>query len=169
MLEIFALPYLATTGLIGWLVFGPFFQLNETQPLSLSKVAISDLLAVSLPVGALFSFTRWLLPPESQSTWVQLIVFFSNLSFAAGSLITGLLLMPKKFQIPFLKRITVVGIIAPFGILTTAGWIVFLVWAGQYSVMLLAPAMLFIAALTFGLRLLTLWVCNTEVLAEANP
>jgi hypothetical protein len=162
MLEIFAIPYLGVTGLIGWLIFAPFFRLHQSEPLSRSRVAISDLFAMSLPVGILLSLAKWMTPVSNLSLLTQVIGIIATLAFAATTLTVGLFLIPKTFEVTFLKRIAVVGIIAPFGILLTVAWIGILTWACIYSVMYLAPAMIAVAAITFGLRMLTLWVCEAE-------
>jgi hypothetical protein len=90
------------------------------------------------------------------------MVVASALLFAVIALTAGLFLVPKTFQVTFFKRMAVVGIIAPFGLLLTIGWIGFLIWASTYSIMYLAPSSIAIAAATSGLRILGVWVCQAE-------
>ncbi|MEM6978290.1 MAG: hypothetical protein AAF539_01400 [Planctomycetota bacterium] len=162
MLEIFALPYIFVSGVIGWAIFEPFVRVEKSESLSLAKVAITDLLAIAVPVSVLFLSARWMMPENILSFWVQSIVIMSALLFAATALAAGLFLVPKAFQVTFLKRMIVVGIIAPFGILLTVGWIGLLVWACIYSIVYFAPTSIAIAAATFGLRVLALWVCQMD-------
>jgi hypothetical protein len=162
MLEIFALPYFAISAVIGWVIFQPFFRTEESESLSLTSITISDLLALSLPVGILFLSARWVMPDSILSLSVQAIVVAIALLFGAVALTVGLFLVPKKFQVTFLKRMAVVGIIAPFGILLTVGWIGLLIWAGTYSILYLVPSSIAIAAATSGLRMLGSWVCRAE-------
>ena len=172
MLEIFALPYFAVSGLIGWIIFAPFFRIEESESLSRANVTISDLLAISLPVSVLFASTRWIVPADVQSPVIQAIVVVGALLFALTALTVGLFLVPKKFQVTFMKRMATVGIIAPLGILLVVGWIGFLIWACTYSMLYLPPSMIALAAATAGLRVLGLWVCqeDTQVIERAtNP
>lgn len=161
MLEIFALPYFVVSGVIGWAIFTPFFRANDSE-LSSVSVAISDLLALPLPVSFVLLTSRWAIPAGSRSPMVQVFVLVSALVFAAMTLAASLFLVPQKFPISFLKRVITVGIIAPFGILLTIGWIGVLVWACVYSIVYLVPVMGLIALVTFGLRLLSLWACRPE-------
>lgn len=159
MLEIFGIPYLGVTGVIGWLIFAPFFQSHEA-PLSFpTRVTISDLLTLPLTMGVFFSFAGWLVPLRTQSLLLQSSVMVIGLLFSVATLTLGLFLLPENNGTS-LKRITVVGLIAPLGGLLTFAWVGFVVWVSTYSVMYLVPAMIVIAALTFGLRTLTLWVCK---------
>ena len=162
MLEIFALPYFLISGLIGWAIFAPFFRINESESLSCANVTISDLLAISLPVSVIFLSANRMMPVSILSLSVQASVLVIAFVFAMATLTAGLFLVPKQFQVTFLKRMTIVGIIAPFGILLTIGWIGFLVYACVYSILYLAPSMVAIAAATSGLHLLGLWVCESE-------
>lgn len=160
MLEVFALPYLVVTGVIGWAVFEPFFRVNDTDSLSCAHVTISDLLAAPLPVSVVFLSTGWMVPAGSLTFSLQVVVLVSALALAAISLVVGLFLVPKTFPVTFLKRMTIVAVIAPSGTLLTIGWIGVAVGACFYSVAYLAPAMIAIAIVTVGLRMLALWVCT---------
>lgn len=160
MLEVFALPYLAVTGIIGWAVFEPFFRINDTDSLSCSHVTISDLLAAPLPVSFIILTARWMMPASGNAVYVQLLVLVSALAFAATSVAVGLFLVPKTFQVTFPQRLAIVGVIAPFGLLLTIGWVGFAGWACYYSVAYLAPAMIALVLATFGLRVLGLWACR---------
>lgn len=160
MLEIFAIPYIVVTGVIGWMIFEPFFRLDESQSLSRSRVTIGDLLACPLPIGVLLVFFRWVTPEDYLTLMVRVLAMLVAMLFAGAAWLAGLYLMPKTFDVPFLKRVVVVGIIAPFGILLTLGWIGFLVWVAFYSVIYVAPALVAIALSTLVLRMLTLWVCK---------
>lgn len=162
MLEIFALPYFAISGVIGWLIFQPFFRTGESKSLASANIAITDLLALSLPVGVLFSSARWMMPVSILSTSVQAIMLVVASLFAVTALTAGLFLMPKTFQVTFLKRMAIVGVIAPFGILLTIGWIGVLIWSGTYSISYLAPSSIAIAAATSGLRILGFWACQAD-------
>ena len=99
---------------------------------------------------------------------VQATVAAGALLFAVPWLTAGLFLVPKTFQGTFLKRMAVMGVIAPFGIILTIGWIGFLIWACAYSLLYIVPSTIAIAAATFGLRILGLWVCqaDSEVVTE---
>lgn len=160
MLEVFALPYLAVTGVIGWAVFEPFFRANDAEGLSCSNITISDLLAAPIPVTFVFVIAGWALPGDGRSFWVQALVFVGALAFAAGCLAVGLFLVPQKLPLTFPKRMAIVGFIAPSGTLLVVGWVGFAGWACFYSVAYLAPCMILIAAATFGLRKLAQWVCQ---------
>ena len=162
MLEIFALPYFAVSGVIGWVIFQPFFHADDSESLSLANVTITDLLAISLPVSVLFASAKWMMPESILSLTVQAIVVAVALLFAVIALTAGLFLVPKRFQVTFVKRMAVVGIIAPFGILLSIGWVGFLVWASAYSILYLVPSSIAIAAATSGLRILGVWVCQAE-------
>ena len=162
MLEIFALPYIAISGVIGWLIFGQFFRSNDSDSLSRGNITTGDLLAIALPIGVLFSSARWVIPVEILSPLVQAIMVMLTLLFAATALVVALFLVPKRFPVTSIKRMTVVGVIAPFGILLTVGWIGFLIWACTYSISYLAPSSIAIAAATSGLRMLSFWVCQAE-------
>ena len=172
MLEIFALPYVAISGVIGWVIFEPFFRTDESKSLSPADTTTTDLLAIALPVSVLFLVARWILSESVLSLSVQAIVVAIALLFAGIALRAGLILVPKTFQVTFVKRMAVVGIIAPFGILLTIGWVGFLIWAAAYSITYLVPSSIGIAAATSGLRLLGVWVCqadSTVVERAANP
>ena len=171
MLEIFALPYFAVSGVIGWVIFEPFFRNDRSESLSAANITTSDLLAISFPVSVLFSCATWMMPVSIRSLTVQAIVVGIALLFAVSALTAGIYLVPKTFQVTFLKRITVVGIIAPFGILLTIGWIGFLIWACAYSILYLAPSSLAIATSIAALRVLGFWVCQDEsdVAESADP
>ncbi|XZE56344.1 hypothetical protein SH139x_002448 [Planctomycetaceae bacterium SH139] len=163
MLEIFALPYFAITGVVGWAVFEPFFRADDTElSFSFAKIAIADLLAVCLPVGVLLSAARWMMPVTNLSLAAQTIVLAIALLFALFALLAGLFLVRRMIEITFLKRLAVVGIIAPFGILLTIGWVAFLVWSCSFSMSYAFPSSLAIAAATYGLRIVGLWVCQIE-------
>ena len=162
MLEIFALPYFAISGVIIWAVFGPFFQANESDSLSCASLTISDLLAMPLPVSVVILTANCLIPQSISSIAIQAIVLVVALTFAVISLTLGLMLVPKKFGLSFLKRIVIGGIIAPFGILLTIGWIGFLIWACVYSISYFVPSMILIAIATFGLHALSVWICQVE-------
>ena len=172
MFEIFALPYFAISGVIGWAIFEPFFRTNDSDSLSPADITISDLLAATLPVSVLFSCARWMMPASVPSLFEQVIVVASALLFAVIALTAGLYLIPKKFQVTFFKRMAVVGIIAPFGLLLTIGWIGLLIWASAYSIVYLVPSSIAIAASTSVLRFLGFWVCQDEskvLEPSANP
>lgn len=160
MLEIFGIPYLGVTGVIGWLIFAPFFQNHEATLSFPTRVTISDLFTLPLTMGVFFSFAGWLIPLETQTLILQSTVMAIGLLFSVATLTLGLLLLPKGLEISTLKRITVVGLIAPLGGLLTFAWVGLVVWVSTYSVMYLVPAMIVIGALTFGLRALALWVCR---------
>ncbi|MEL6105024.1 MAG: hypothetical protein AAFU85_03270 [Planctomycetota bacterium] len=162
MLEIFAFPYFVVSGVIGWAIFAPFFHINEFDSLSRAKVATSDLLAVSLPVSFVFLSSNWIMPLGIQSPWVQALVLVLALAFAATALIAGLFLVPKEFRVTSLKRMAIVGVISPFGILLTVGWVGLPVWACLHSIAYLIPSMVAIATATLGLRMLGLWVCQVK-------
>ncbi|MEM6472277.1 MAG: hypothetical protein AAF802_22135 [Planctomycetota bacterium] len=168
MLEIFALPYFVVSGVIGWAVFGPFIRIEDSEALSRADIAISDLLAVSLPVGVVFASACWMMPVSILSVAVQAIVLFTALLFGVTALAVGLFLVPKKINVTFFKRMTVVGVIAPLGILLTVGWVGFPVWACLYSISYFVPSMFAIAAATMGLRFLGQWVCKTDSESAKN-
>ena len=169
MLEIFALPYFVVSGVIGWAVFSPFFRVNDSDSLSCSSVTTSDLLAISLPISVVFVTANWMFPIDIPSLWVQALVIAIALAFAIIALTTGLFLVPKTFQITFLKRMAIVGVIAPSGILLTLCWIGLLVWACVYSILYLIPSMIAVALATIGLRMLGLWVCQAEWTRQPVP
>lgn len=102
------------------------------------------------------------MPEGFQTVSVQAMVVATSLLCAVIALTVGLILVPKRFQITFLKRMAVVGVIAPFGLLLTIGWIGFLIWVSTYSIMYLAPSSVAIAAAISGLRVLGVWVCQAE-------
>jgi len=162
MLEIFAIPYFALTAVIIWAVFEPFFRAAHSESLSLTNITITDLLAISLPVGVLCLAAKWLIPASILTLSVQVIVSLVAFLFAAFALTAGLFLLPKHFQVTFLKRMAVVAIIAPAGIFLTIGWAGLLIWACTYSIVFSVPSSLAIVAVTFGLRILGLWVCQAE-------
>ncbi|MEO1527416.1 MAG: hypothetical protein AAFX06_18455 [Planctomycetota bacterium] len=161
MLEIFALPYFVISGVIGWAIFAPFLRTDDSESLTCAKVTISDLLAMSLPVCVLVLSASWFMPSSIQSTLVQAIVLAIALLFAVSGVAASLYLVPKTFRVSFVKRMTLVGLIAPFGIVLTVGWIGFPVWACLQSISYLAPSMVGIGGATMGLRVLSLWVCRT--------
>ena len=168
MLEIFALPYLAISGVIGWLIFQPLLPTHESESLLPAKITITDLLAISLPISIAFSFARLIAPLGDMSGSMQATVAVTALLVAIPWLAAGLFLVPKTFQITFFKRVAIMGFIAPFGILLTVGWIGFLIWACAYSLLYSVPSTVAIAAATFGLRMLGLWVCqdNSKAVME---
>ena len=73
-MEIFALPYIAVSGVIGWVIFQPLLPSDDSESLTPAKLAITDLLAISLPVGVLFAFATWTMPENILSVYVQAIV-----------------------------------------------------------------------------------------------
>lgn len=162
MLEIFALPYFAVSGVIGWVIFEPFFRNDESESLARADLAITDLLAISLPISVLFASVTWMMPARIRSLEVQAVVITSGLLFAAVALTLGLILVPRTFHLTFLKRMAIVGVIAPLGILLTIGWVGFLIWSWSYSILYLAPSSMAIAAAIAGLRILGVWVCQRE-------
>lgn len=162
MLEIFALPYFVVSGVIAWAVFSPFFRTTDVDSLSCASVNISDLLAISLPVSIVFLSASWMMPGSIQAFTAQASVLAIAFVFAAIVLITSLYLVPKRFQVTSLKRMTIVGIITPFGLLLTIFWIGLLAWVCVYSILYLFPSMIAIAAATVGLRILGQWVCETD-------
>ena len=162
MLEIFALPYLAISGVIGWLIFRPFLPTHESDSVFPAKITITDLLAISLPISIVFSLTRWIEPLGDMSRSMQATVVVTAFVFAVPWLAAGLFLVPKTFQVTFFQRMLVMGVIGPFGILLTVGWIGFLIWACTQSLIYIVPATLLIAAATLGLRMLGSWVCQSD-------
>lgn len=102
------------------------------------------------------------MPVSALSLPTQAIVVAIALLFAITALTVGLYLMPSTFPLTFLKRIVVVGVIAPFGMLLTIGWIGLLIWASTYSIVYLGPSLIAIVAATSGLCLLSFWVCQPE-------
>ncbi|MEC8557284.1 MAG: hypothetical protein VXZ82_19965 [Planctomycetota bacterium] len=127
-----------------------------------TRATICDLLTLPLTMGVFFSFVGLLIPLKTQTLFLQSTVLVIGLLFSVSTLALGLLLLPKNIELSTLKRITVVGLIAPLGGLLTFAWVGLVVLVSTYSVMYLVPAMIVIAALTFSLRTLTLWVCRTE-------
>ena len=113
MLEIFALPYFAISGAIGWAIFEPFFRDVKYESLSPAKITTTDLLATFLPVSVIFSCARWMIPVSFLSASVQAMVVAIAWLFAVIALTAGLFLVPKTFQVTFIRRMAVVGIIAP--------------------------------------------------------
>ena len=162
MLEIFALPYLAISGVIGWLIFRPFLPTHESDSVFPAKITITDLLAISLPISIVFSLTRWIEPLGDMSRSMQATVVVTAFVFAVPWLAAGLFLVPKTFQVTFFQRMLVMGVIGPFGILLTVGWIGLLIWACTQSLIYIVPATLLIAAATLGLRMLGSWVCQSD-------
>jgi hypothetical protein len=162
MLEIFAIPYLAISGVIGWLIFQPFLPAHQSESLLPAKIAITDLLAISLPISIVFSFARLIAPLGNMSGSMQATVAVTALLVAVPWLAAGLFLVPKTFQVTFFKRMAIMGVIAPFGILLTIGWIGFLIWACTYSLLYSVPSTIAIAAATLGLRILSFWVCQAD-------
>lgn len=163
MLEIFALPYFVVSGVIGWVIFYPFFRHGDLEGLSVASIAITDLLAVAIPASVVFALTRWLVPSNLLlQPFVQAIVVVVTVLYAVVALIAGLLLVPKTFQVTFLKRMTIVGIIAPFGLLLTIGWVWVLLWPCAYSMLYLPVSSIAIVATTAGLRTLAGWVCQAD-------
>lgn len=162
MLEIFAIPYFGFSGVIGWAIFEPFFRIEKTDSLSAAKLAISDLLAISVPVSIFFLGAQWIMPESIRSPYVQATVVTTAMLYAVTALTLGLFLIPKTIQVTFAERMAVVGVIAPFGIILTIGWIGFLIWASAYSILSLVPASIAIAAATAGLRFLGVWICRSD-------
>lgn len=162
MLEIFAFPYFVVSGVIGWSIFAPFVHVDVTGSLSRSKVTITDLLAVSFTVSMFVATACWMMPETIRTVWVQVLVLVMALLFAALALTAGLFLVPKSFQVTFLQRMAIVGVVAPSGILLTVGWIGLPVWACFQSISYFAPSMIVIAAATAGLRMVALWICRSD-------
>lgn len=161
MLEIFALPYFAVSGVIGWVIFQPFFRSEDTD--ARVSIATTDLLAIALPVSILFLLAKWMMPVSILSLAVQAVVVASALVFASATLAVGLFLVTRTTQVTFPKRLAVVGIIAPFGIFLTLGWVGLLIWPCVHSMMYLAPTSIAIAFAAYGLRLLGSWVCQESL------
>ena len=162
MLEIFAFPYFVVSGVIGWLIYKPFFHSVEFEPLSPTKITITDLLATSFPVGIVFSFSNWLVPPSRMTPYVQLAVITSGFLILLISLAVGLFLTPRTSNPTFAKRLMLVGVVGPFGVLLAIGWVGLLIWSGSYSIMYLAPVSFGIGAATWALRCLSLWMCASS-------
>lgn len=160
MLEIFAFPYFVVSGVIGWLIYKPFFRSAEVEPPSPTQITITDLLATSLPVGLVFSFSSWLVPHTRMTPYVQLAVISSGLLIALTSLVLGMFLTPRASNPTFAKRMVLVGFVGPFGVLLAIGWVGLLIWSGSYSILYLAPVSIGIAAATWALRCLSFWVCS---------
>ncbi len=160
MLEIFAVPYFAISGVIGWVIFEPFFRRGESESFTLVNITTTDLLAVTIPISLIFLCAGWILPENIMSLPIQLVVIATAMLFAVLALILGLFLLPDNASISFFKRMAVVGIITPIGILLTLGWIGLLIWAGAHSMLYLAPSSIAIAAMCSGLRILGRWVCR---------
>lgn len=162
MLEIFAIPYFAISGVLGWAIFQPFFKNVRYESLSPASITTTDLLATVFPICVVLSCSRWAIPVDGLTLAVQLIVLASALVYAAFALALGLFLLPAKTQVSFSKRMVVVALIAPFGLLLTIGWIGLLIWAAVYSMVYLAPTAVTIVASTIGLRTLGHWVCESD-------
>ena len=160
MLEIFAVPYLGVSAVIGWVVFEPFFRDGATEGPSAARVTITDLMAVTSTLGTSFAFIGWAMPEGIRSGSVQFAVIAVASLFATATFAMGLHLVPRASASSFLRRLTVVGVIAPFGASLTLGWIVLLMWAGWHSVLYLIPAAVAVAAMGGGLRALSIWVCR---------
>ena len=160
MLEIFAVPYFAISGVIGWVIFEPFFRRGESESFTLVNITTTDLLAVTIPISLIFLCAGWILPENIMSLPIQLVVIATAMLFAVLALILGLFLLPDNASVSFFKRMAVVGIITPIGILLTLGWIGLLIWAGAHSMLYLAPSSIAIAAMCSGLRILGRWVCG---------
>ncbi len=162
MLEIFAIPYLAISGVIGWLIFQPFLPAHQSESLLPAKITVTDLLAISLPISIVFSIARYLAPLGNLSVSMQATVAATALLAAVPWLTAGLFLVPKNFQVTFIKRMALMGFIAPLGILLSVGWIGLLIWACTYSLLYSVPSTIAVAAATFGLRILGFWVCQAD-------
>ena len=115
MLEIFAIPYLGISGVIGWLIFQPFLPAHQSESLLPAKITITDLLAISLPISIVFLFARVIAPLGDLSGSMQATVAVTALLVAIPWLAAGLFLVPKTFQVTFFKRVTIMGFIAPLG------------------------------------------------------
>ena len=164
MLEIFAFPYFLVSGVIGWVIFKPFFRANEIESLSCAKITIADLLAISLPAGVLFAVSSLITPPQIRSPLVQMTIVALTMLFAVSSLWVSLLLVTRMCSDSFIKRMTLVGMICPFGIIFAFGWVGLLIWSGSHSISYLAPVSVAMAAGIFALRHLSVWVCQDPTL-----
>ena len=162
MFEIFVVPYMVISGVIGFAVFEPFFRFDNFETLSLSKLTIGDLLAIIFPIGVLFAIARWTIPEDVGSISIQLMVVAVVLLFAMIALVAGLFLIPDDRPLDLPKRMAIVGVVTPFGILLTLGWIGLLAWAGVYSTVYLVPCVLAIAVATSVLRVLAMWSCRNS-------
>lgn len=167
VLEVFAVPYLGISAVIGWVIFEPFFRDgvvgSSADPPPPAGVAITDLMAVVVPLGVSFAWAGWAMPEAIRSPTVQAIVIGLMTLFAAAAWVLGLFLLPPASRGVFLKRMAVVGIISPLGIVMTVGWIGFILWAGGYSILALVPSTVGVAACSAGLRVLSVWVCRPAV------
>ena len=153
---------MAISGVIGWLIFQPLLPTHESESLLPAKVTITDLLTISFPISVVFAFARCAIPFANMSRAMQATMAAGALLLAVPWLTAGLFSVPKTFQATFLKRMVVMGVMAPFGIILTIGWIGFLIWACAYSLLYIVPSTIAIAAATFGLRILGLWVCQAD-------
>lgn len=172
MMEIFVLPYLAISAAIGYAVFQPFLRFDEFESLSCEKPSTGDLLAIMFPISVLFAVAKSVAPDRVLSPTTQLVVVLTAFFFAAVSLAAGLFLLPKEGRTSAVKRMAIIGVVVPFGLLLAIGWIGPLIWAAVYSTLYLVPGTVGILAATVLLRLLASWAChNTPTRANeaADP
>lgn len=162
-MEIIVLPYLVISFVIAWAIFSPFAKIDKVDRWHFAPVTISDLLATFLPNGLFLSLATTSLPDDDTPVWLYGSIVLVSFLLAATSLAIGLFLLAKMLPISSLKRIAIIGVIVPLGATLTIAWVALPLWAFAYSILLSIPATLVLVPVTYGLRMLSQWVCSPQL------
>jgi len=159
-MEIIILPYMAISFFIGWAIFSPFADLENIDRWTFAQIEMSDVLSVFLPVSFLLAFVTWALEATSVAFIGWSIIAAAIFIFAFFGFAVGLYLLAKMNHKPPLKRMVLIGVIIPAGILLTLWWFTIPMVALAGSVAYSIPAVIAIVPFTWILRCLSNWVCT---------
>ena len=160
-MEIIVLPYMVISFSIAWAVFSPFADVDGLHEWSFSKIETIDLLAIFLPACCLLAVFKLTVPSGTLSMPILGLIALFIVLFALSGLVVGLFLLAKMRRTSSFKRMAVIGIIVPLGSLLTIAWIGLPLVAFAGSVIFAIPATVAVVPLTWGLRVLSRWVCDT--------
>ena len=113
MLEIFAFPYFVVSGVIGWIIYKPFFRSVEFEPLSPDQ-AHRNRSSRHLATGWTCFLVFQLVSAARKNDPLRSIGsdFIGSL-IALTSLAIGMFLTPRTSNPTFAKRMVLVGVVGP--------------------------------------------------------
>ena len=162
-MEIIVIPYMVISFSIAWAIFSPFAEVDGLNEWTFARLETSDLLAIFLPVCFLLATLKLATPTDTLSALTLGTIAIVIVLFSAAGLVSGLYLLAKMRKTSSAKRMAIIGIIMPLGSLLTIMWVALPLMALAGSILFAIPAAVAVVPLTWSLRILSKWVCDSAV------
>ena len=144
--------YVASVVAVGYLIFSPFKTIAKSKPTTGSRIQLTDLLAIFLPLQMGLAFVKYLDLRSSDNTVFSVIVML----IAAIAWFYGLRLLWRTSVRNWLKRIVLLGVVMPLGFVLSVGAMVIIFMTNSIEEIVFRT--LLVVALVGGSRALGIWV-----------